>query len=96
GVVDHANFADADAFVDPHAIVAAGTSVESDKTSLRRYRNLTPARDLVVRCRNERVDRRRALVAAAALAHRHRAVLDLAIADHQQVPDPLPLRPPGL
>ena len=30
GVVDHADFADADALVDPHAIVAAGTSVESD------------------------------------------------------------------
>ena len=30
GVVDDPDFADADAFVDPHAIVAAGTSVESD------------------------------------------------------------------
>ena len=32
-VVDDADFADPDAFVDPRAVVAAGTSVESDKAS---------------------------------------------------------------
>ena len=34
GVVDHADFADADAFVDAHAVVTAGTSVESDNCLL--------------------------------------------------------------
>src|SRR5581483_1928420 len=33
GVVDHPDFADADAFVDPHAIVTAGTAGKSDKAS---------------------------------------------------------------
>ena len=33
GVVDDADFADADAFVDARAVVTAGTSVESDKAS---------------------------------------------------------------
>src|SRR5437762_308239 len=33
GVVDDADFADADTFVDPHAIVAARSSVECDKAS---------------------------------------------------------------
>ena len=31
GVVDHADFTDADALVDADTVVAAGTSVESDK-----------------------------------------------------------------
>src|SRR6185503_7449721 len=34
GVVDHADFPHTDPFVDPRAIVAAGTSVKSDKASL--------------------------------------------------------------
>src|ERR1019366_5719418 len=33
GVVNHADFADTNAFVDPRAVVSAGTSVESDKAS---------------------------------------------------------------
>src|SRR6185436_7054950 len=33
GVVDHADFTDADSLVHPHAIVAAGSSVECDKAS---------------------------------------------------------------
>src|SRR4051812_10581689 len=33
GVVDHPDFAHANALVDPHAIVAAGTSIECDKAS---------------------------------------------------------------
>ena len=33
GVVNHADFADADTFVDPHAIVTAGTTRECDKAS---------------------------------------------------------------
>src|SRR4029077_5337802 len=37
GVVDHADFADADARVHPGAVVATWTSVESDKASLRCY-----------------------------------------------------------
>src|SRR6185503_10284917 len=35
GVVDDADFPDPDAFVDPRAVITAGTSVESDKASLR-------------------------------------------------------------
>src|SRR6185436_18317316 len=35
GIVDDADFPDPDAFVDPRAVVTAGTSVESDKASLR-------------------------------------------------------------
>src|SRR5262249_20132419 len=34
-VVDDANFANPDAFVDPHTVVAPGPSVESDKSSYR-------------------------------------------------------------
>src|SRR5216683_1441437 len=37
GVVDHPDFADADAFVHSGAVVATWTSVESDKASLRCY-----------------------------------------------------------
>ena len=33
GVVDHADFTDADSFVHAHAIVAAGSSLECDKAS---------------------------------------------------------------
>src|SRR5262252_1687071 len=62
------------------------------RASLRRNRNLTLARDLVVRRRDERVDRAGPLVTAAALAHRHGAVLDLAIADYQHVRNLLQLR----
>jgi hypothetical protein len=36
-VVDHADLADPDAFVDPYAIVAAGTSVKSDNGLLTSY-----------------------------------------------------------
>src|SRR5436190_15221637 len=42
GVVDDADFADPDALVDPHAIVAAGTTGECDKASLQ---NATPRPD---------------------------------------------------
>ena len=34
GVVDHTDLSNADSFVDPHAIVAAGISIESDKNLL--------------------------------------------------------------
>ena len=36
GVVDDADFPDADAFVDAHAVVTSGTSVESDNDLLSR------------------------------------------------------------
>ena len=34
GIVDHADLPDADAFVDPRAVVTAGTAIESDKNLL--------------------------------------------------------------
>ena len=45
GVVDYADFADANPFVDPHAIVAAGTSVKSYNSLLRNGAGAHPARN---------------------------------------------------
>ena len=53
GVVDHTNFADADAFVDPHAIVAAGASVKCDNGLLDSLRTKNLLGDLLPRSRDE-------------------------------------------
>src|SRR5262249_50642047 len=54
GVIDHPDFADPDPFVDPHAIVAAGTARECDKASYVKTTTPRPpcrSRDLWTRSR---------------------------------------------
>ena len=45
GVVNYPDFADPDAFVDPRAVISAGTSVESDKSSYMPLRAISSRAD---------------------------------------------------